>query len=149
MNNIDPDVPFLTIAAASDLARMHPQTLRQYDRMGLVKPSRTVGQSRRYTLRNVAQLAEIAKLSAEGGSLVAIKRILELENKVVALKAENKELQEIAIKTEKSLYQATNSSKATAMTSLLENKDLIKNWLSESNMTHTASLFSWQKTLPI
>lgn len=49
----------------------------------------------------------------------------------------DKELQEIAIKTEKSLYQATNSSKATAMTSLLENKDLIKNWLSESNMTHT------------
>ncbi|NBQ93608.1 MAG: MerR family transcriptional regulator [Micrococcales bacterium] len=94
MNNIDPDVPFLTIAAASDLARMHPQTLRQYDRMGLVKPS-SVGQSRRYTLRNVAQLAEIAKLSAEGVSLVAIKRILELENKVVALKAENKELQEI------------------------------------------------------
>ena len=95
MNNIDPDVPFLTIAAASELARMHPQTLRQYDRMGLVKPSRTVGQSRRYTLRNVAQLAEIAKLSAEGVSLVAIKRILELENKVVALKAENKELQQI------------------------------------------------------
>ncbi|MFN4847705.1 MAG: heat shock protein transcriptional repressor HspR [Rhodoluna sp.] len=93
MNDIDPDFPFLTIAAAADLARMHPQTLRQYDRMGLVKPSRTVGQSRRYTLRNVAQLAEVARLSQEGVSLVAIKRILELENKVLDLKTELQEMQ--------------------------------------------------------
>jgi len=93
MNNIDPDFPFLTIAAAAELARMHPQTLRQYDRMGLVKPSRTKGQSRRYTLRDVAQLAEVAKLSSEGVSLVAIKRIIELENQVTGLKAEVQELQ--------------------------------------------------------
>ncbi|MBU6144445.1 MAG: MerR family transcriptional regulator [Acidobacteria bacterium] len=93
MNNIDPDFPFLTIAAAAELARMHPQTLRQYDRMGLVKPSRTIGQSRRYTLRDVAQLAEVAKLSSEGVSLVAIKRIIELENQVTGLKAEVQELQ--------------------------------------------------------
>ncbi|NBW73466.1 MAG: MerR family transcriptional regulator [Microbacteriaceae bacterium] len=89
MENIDPDFPFLTIAAAAELARMHPQTLRQYDRMGLVKPSRTSGQSRRYTLRNVAQLAEVAKLSQEGVSLVAIKRILELENLNSKLRQEN------------------------------------------------------------
>ncbi|NDC48146.1 MAG: MerR family transcriptional regulator [Micrococcales bacterium] len=93
MTNIDPDFPFLTIAAAAELARMHPQTLRQYDRMGLVKPSRTIGQSRRYTLRDVAQLAEVAKLSSEGVSLVAIKRIIELENQVTGLKAEVQELQ--------------------------------------------------------
>ena len=43
MNEIDPDAPILTIAAAAELARMHPQTLRQYDRMGLVRPSRTLG----------------------------------------------------------------------------------------------------------
>jgi MerR family transcriptional regulator/heat shock protein HspR len=83
MNQMDPDKPFLTIAAASDLARMHAQTLRQYDRMGLVRPSRTSGMSRRYSLRNVAQLVEVAKLSAEGVSLVAIKRILDLENEAV------------------------------------------------------------------
>lgn len=77
------------------MAQMHPQTLRQYDRMGLVKPSRTIGQSRRYSLRNVAQLVEVAKLSAEGVSLNAIKRILELENQVVGLRAENRELQNI------------------------------------------------------
>ncbi|NDD25991.1 MAG: MerR family transcriptional regulator, partial [Actinobacteria bacterium] len=74
---------------------MHPQTLRQYDRMGLVKPSRTAGQSRRYTLRNVAQLAEVAKLSQEGVSLVAIRRIIELENQVIDLKAELQEMQRI------------------------------------------------------
>ncbi|CAB4619362.1 unannotated protein [freshwater metagenome] len=59
---------------------MHPQTLRDYDRLGLVVPGRTGGKSRRYTMRNVAQLREIARLSAEGVSLEGIKRILELEN---------------------------------------------------------------------
>ena len=102
MNNMDPDAPILTIATASELAGMHPQTLRQYDRMGLVKPSRTIGQSRRYTLRNVAQLIEVAKLSNEGVSLVAIKRILELENHVIELKHRVVELEvlleELALK---------------------------------------------------
>lgn len=95
MNNIDPDAPILTIAAAAELARMHPQTLRQYDRMGLVRPSRTIGQSRRYTLRNVSQLAEVAKLSSEGVSLVAIKRIIELENYVVDMKQRVRELEKL------------------------------------------------------
>jgi MerR family transcriptional regulator/heat shock protein HspR len=84
MNQMDPDKPFLTIAAAADLAGMHAQTLRQYDRMGLVSPSRTSGMSRRYSLRNVAQLVEVAKLSSEGVSLLAIKRIIVLENEAVA-----------------------------------------------------------------
>jgi MerR family transcriptional regulator/heat shock protein HspR len=95
MNHIDPDAPILTIAAAAELAKMHPQTLRQYDRMGLVRPSRTVGQSRRYTLRNVSQLAEVAKLSSEGVSLVAIKRILDLENYVVDMKVRIIELEKL------------------------------------------------------
>lgn len=95
MNNIDPDAPILTIAAAAELARMHPQTLRQYDRMGLVKPSRTSGQSRRYTLRNVTQLVEVSKLSNEGVSLVAIKRIMDLENQAVGLKSRVAELERL------------------------------------------------------
>jgi MerR family transcriptional regulator/heat shock protein HspR len=61
---------------------MHPQTLRQYDRMGLVSPKRTSGKSRRYSMRDVVQLREIAKLGAEGVSLEGIRRILELENTV-------------------------------------------------------------------
>ncbi len=65
---------------------MHPQTLRQYDRLGLVVPQRTAGRSRRYSLRDVAQLREVQRLSGEGVSLEGIRRILELENEVVALR---------------------------------------------------------------
>ncbi|KQX05028.1 MULTISPECIES: heat shock protein transcriptional repressor HspR [unclassified Leifsonia] len=73
------------ISVAAELAGMHPQTLRQYDRLGLVSPSRTSGQSRRYSMHDVVQLREIARLSAEGVSLEGIKRVLELENQVVTL----------------------------------------------------------------
>lgn len=95
MEQPDPDFPFLPIAQAAEMANMHPQTLRQYDRIGLVKPSRTLGQTRRYTLRNVAQLIEVQKLSNEGVSLNAIARIIGLENHVVSLKQELQELQEL------------------------------------------------------
>jgi MerR family transcriptional regulator/heat shock protein HspR len=80
MEDINENTPLFAIGVAAELAMMHPQTLRDYDRLGLVVPGRTGGQSRRYTTRNVAQLREIARLSAEGVSLEGIKRILELEN---------------------------------------------------------------------
>ncbi|MEL4319222.1 helix-turn-helix transcriptional regulator [Leifsonia sp. YIM 134122] len=73
------------ISVAAELAGMHPQTLRQYDRLGLVSPSRTTGQSRRYSMHDVVQLREVARLSAEGVSLEGIKRVLDLENQVVTL----------------------------------------------------------------
>ena len=82
---MDLDTPVFAIAAAAELAGMHPQTLRQYDRLGLVSPTRTSGQSRRYSMRDVAQLREIAALSAEGLNLEGIRRILQLENQVSAL----------------------------------------------------------------
>lgn len=78
--------PIFAIATAAELAGMHPQTLRQYDRLGLVSPQRTAGRSRRYSLRDVAQLREIQRLSGEGVSLEGIRRILELENEVVHLR---------------------------------------------------------------
>lgn len=84
-SNVDPDTPLFAVTAAAELAGMHAQTLRQYDRLGLVVPKRTQGQSRRYSLRDVAQLREIARLGAEGVSLEGIRRILELENRVVEL----------------------------------------------------------------
>lgn len=80
MEEFDENTPMFAIAVAAELAFMHPQTLRQYDRMGLVVPVRTGGLSRRYTMRNVVQLREIARLSTEGVSLEGIRRILELEN---------------------------------------------------------------------
>ena len=81
------------IAVAAELAGMHPQTLRQYDRLELVCPKRTAGQSRRYSMRDVIQLREIARLGAEGVSLEGIKRILQLENQVSALGQRVRELE--------------------------------------------------------
>lgn len=83
---MDADAPVFPIASAAQLAGMHPQTLRQYDRLGLVVPGRTAGKSRRYSLRDVAQLREVQRLSGEGVSLEGIRRVLELENEVVALR---------------------------------------------------------------
>ncbi|MBX3067110.1 MAG: MerR family transcriptional regulator [Microbacteriaceae bacterium] len=90
---MDENLPMFAIAIASELAGMHPQTLRQYDRMGLVSPKRTAGQSRRYTMRDVVQLREIARLGGEGVSLEGIRRVLDLENHVAALQARVRELE--------------------------------------------------------
>ncbi|MCS0500013.1 heat shock protein transcriptional repressor HspR [Protaetiibacter mangrovi] len=90
---MDESTPIFAIAVAAELAGMHPQTLRQYDRMGLVSPQRTAGKSRRYSMRDVVQLREIARLSAEGLNLEGIRRILELENQVTALTARVRELE--------------------------------------------------------
>jgi MerR family transcriptional regulator/heat shock protein HspR len=91
--DIDENSPLFAIAIAAELSGMHPQTLRQYDRLGMVSPRRTAGQSRRYTMRDVVQLREIARLSAEGLNLEGIRRILELENQVVALSHRVSELE--------------------------------------------------------
>ena len=74
----DENTPLFVISVAAELSGMHPQTLRQYDRMGLVSPTRTEGRSRRYTMQDVAKLKEVARLSAEGVSLEGIKRMLDL-----------------------------------------------------------------------
>jgi len=75
---LNENTPLFVISVAAELANMHPQTLRQYDRMGLVSPTRTLGQSRRYTMTDVAKLREISRLSQEGVSLEGIRRVLEL-----------------------------------------------------------------------
>lgn len=80
------------ISVAAELAEMHPQTLRQYDRLGLVQPTRAPGRSRRYSQRDVDKLRAIQKLSQDGISLEGIKRILQLENQVAALQQRVSEL---------------------------------------------------------
>ena len=90
---MDENSPMFAIAMAAELAGMHPQTLRQYDRIGLVSPTRTAGKSRRYSMRNVVQLQEVARLSAEGVSLEGIARILTLENQVASLTSRVRELE--------------------------------------------------------
>ena len=82
---LDADKPLFVISVAAELASMHPQTLRQYDRLGLVQPSRAPGRARRYSQRDVEKLRQVQELSQGGVSLQGIKRIIELENQVAAL----------------------------------------------------------------
>ena len=89
------DAPVFVISVAAELAGMHAQTLRQYDRLGLVRPGRTSGGGRRYSPRDVALLREVQRLSQEDGvNLAGIKRIIELESQVEALQARVHELLE-------------------------------------------------------
>ncbi len=90
---ISEDTPLFVISVAAELAGMHPQTLRQYDRLGLVSPTRTSGKSRRYTMQDVVKLREVAKLSAEGVSLEGIKRVLDLVTENADLKARVRDLE--------------------------------------------------------
>ena len=87
------DAPVFVISVAAELAGMHAQTLRQYDRLGLVSPGRTAGGGRRYSPRDVALLREVQRLSQEDGvNLAGIKRIIDLESQVEALQQRVQEL---------------------------------------------------------
>ncbi len=83
---VSEDAQVYVISVAAGLAGMHPQTLRQYDRLGLVSPGRARGRGRRYSLRDIATLREVQRLSHEEGiNLAGIKRILDLEAEVQRL----------------------------------------------------------------
>ncbi|MFJ6211844.1 heat shock protein transcriptional repressor HspR [Streptomyces sp. NPDC092296] len=87
------DTPVYVISVAAQLSGLHPQTLRQYDRLGLVSPDRAAGRGRRYSARDIEQLREVQRLSQEEGiNLAGIKRIIELENQVAALQSRVTEL---------------------------------------------------------
>lgn len=91
-NSRDNSRTFL-ISVAAELAGMHAQTLRTYDRLGLVSPRRSSGGGRRYSERDVDLLREVQRLSHdEGVNLAGIKRIIELTNQVEALRARLKEM---------------------------------------------------------
>lgn len=77
---LDDDAGLYVISVAAELSGLHPQTLRQYDRLGLVSPNRTVGRNRRYSLRDIASLRMIGRLVGEGINHAGIKRIIELES---------------------------------------------------------------------
>src|SRR6476469_13694 len=87
-----PRVPVYVISVAAELTGLHPQTLRTYDRIGLVSPGRAGGGGRRYSLHDIELLREVAELTAAGIGLEGVRRILELENQVAALRARNTEL---------------------------------------------------------
>lgn len=83
-----PDQAVYVISVAAELAGMHPQTLRIYERRGLVDPARTSGGNRRYSADDIALLLRIAQLTDEGLNLAGVKRVLELEAEVAHLRAE-------------------------------------------------------------
>ena len=91
----DPDAPLFLISTAARLAGMHPQTLRTYDRLGLVVPKRASGRGRRYSLKDIDRLRLVQYLSQEEGiNLVGVRRILELNSEVERLQKQNARLAE-------------------------------------------------------
>lgn len=95
MAQVSRTAPILTVSVAAELAGMHPQTVRQYDRLGLVIAQRTRGGGRRYSLRDVDKLLRIQQLSQEEGiNLAGIARIVELEREVENLQKRNTKLEQ-------------------------------------------------------
>ena len=80
------DLPVYVISVAAELAGLHAQTLRAYDRLGLVVPGRAAGGGRRYSARDIALLREVQRLSNEGVNLEGIRRVLDLEDEVARLR---------------------------------------------------------------
>ena len=102
----EPDKAVYVISVAAELTGLHPQTLRAYERMGLIAPSRTGGGGRRYSARDVDLLRTIAELTASGAGIEGVRRILDLEHQVDALRARNEELVAELEATREALRQA-------------------------------------------
>jgi MerR family transcriptional regulator/heat shock protein HspR len=92
-NGPAPDARVFVISVAAELSGLHPQTLRTYDRLGIVHAGRTEGGGRRYSMRDIELLRQVARLTAEGLGLEGVRRVIELENRVDALKRKVVELQ--------------------------------------------------------
>mgnify|MGYP006191267595 CR=1 FL=1 len=102
----DPSAAVFVISVAAQLSGLHPQTLRTYERVGLITPGRTGGGGRRYSYHDIERLKEIADLTAAGIGIEGVKRILDLDNAVAALRARNAELVAELEVTREALRQA-------------------------------------------
>lgn len=89
----DDTTPVFVISVAAQLTGLHAQTLRQYDRLGLVSPTRTPGGGRRYSRRDIVTLREVVRLSGLGLGLEGVRQVLDLENQVAALRSRVRELE--------------------------------------------------------
>ncbi|HEY2127931.1 MAG TPA: helix-turn-helix transcriptional regulator [Streptosporangiaceae bacterium] len=92
----DPDWGLFSISVAAELAGLHPQTLRIYEREGLLDPARSAGGTRRYSRRDIDRLAEICSLTADGLNLAGIRRVLQLQKETRQLQAELARLRDLA-----------------------------------------------------
>jgi MerR family transcriptional regulator/heat shock protein HspR len=115
----EPDKAVYVIIVAAELTGLHPQTLRAYERMGLIAPSRTGGGGRRYSARDVDLLRTIAELTASGAGIEGVRRILELEHQVDALLARNEELGAELEATREALREAVRARRTDAPASKL------------------------------
>ncbi len=108
---VDRDAPIFTISVAANLAGMHPQTLRTYDRMGLVRPRRTAGRGRRYSPRDIAALRLVQHLSqVEGVNLNGIRRIIDLQTDLDRMRDQALALREELRRTQVALVEARSLS---------------------------------------
>src|SRR6476469_5071480 len=120
----DEGAAVFVISVAASLAGMHPQTLRQYDRLGLVTPTRSGGGGRRYSARDVALLREVQRLSQEEGvNLAGVKRIIELEHHVQALRERVNELHDELTRTREALANAHANAVASLRRDLVPVRD--------------------------
>ncbi|RAV34231.1 heat shock protein transcriptional repressor HspR [Corynebacterium heidelbergense] len=107
----EPREEVFVISVAAEITGMHAQTLRTYDRMGLVTPERTRGGGRRYSREDIEQLQEIQRLSHEEGvNLAGIKTIIELQNRVNELEEDNAALRQRLAETRSELHRANSTS---------------------------------------
>jgi MerR family transcriptional regulator/heat shock protein HspR len=110
----DPSAAVFVISVAAELSGLHPQTLRTYERMGLITPGRTGGGGRRYSSDDIDRLRTIAQLTSAGIGIEGVRRILDLENTVAALRARNEELLAELEATREALRRATAGSAGPA-----------------------------------
>lgn len=103
-----PEARVYVISVAAELSGLHPQTLRTYDRLGLVSPGRSGGGGRRYSLRDVELLRQVARLTSEGLGLEGVKRVLELEQEVLALRDRVATLEAELVETHRAMAVTPN-----------------------------------------
>ncbi|MEV7430945.1 MULTISPECIES: MerR family transcriptional regulator [unclassified Nocardioides] len=109
-----PDAAVYVISVAAELTGLHPQTLRTYERLGLITPGRTGGGGRRYSHRDIERLREIAELTSAGIGIEGVRRIMELQNQVLALRSRTEELHAELDATRDALRQALTARRTDA-----------------------------------
>jgi MerR family transcriptional regulator/heat shock protein HspR len=113
-----PDVPVFVISVAAELTGLHPQTLRTYDRLGLVSPGRTGGGGRRYSWRDIELLREVAELTSTGIGLEGVRRILQLELQVDDLQRRVEDLEQDLAAADYALSQTLTHQQGLPRTNL-------------------------------
>lgn len=114
-----PEVAIYVISVAAELTGLHPQTLRSYERLGLITPGRTGGGGRRYSHHDIELLREIADLTALGIGIEGVRRILHLEQQIDVLRGQHEEMAAELAATREALRQALGTRRTTAPPSKL------------------------------